>query len=479
MAIDVFAFAGYPVAVLGLGKSGLSAARALMASGAEVSAWDDDPARRAEAEAVGVPISDFSGVDWREMTTLVISPGIPHTHPEPHPVAEAARAGGCEIIGDIELLARSQRDANFVGITGTNGKSTTTVLVGHVLETAGRDAAVGGNLGIPALELRALGEGEIYVLEMSSYQLELTFSVTFDVAVLLNISEDHLERHGGLEGYIAAKRQIFHRQTKPRTAVIGVDDPICRGIWEDLKATGDQVVVPIATGEKVHGGVYVIDGILFDDMDGREIRALDLNPIVALQGRHNWQNAAAAYAVCRSVGVPEPVIVACMRTFPGLAHRMEPVALVDGVLFVNDSKATNADAANRSLATYAPIYWIAGGRMKTGGIEACAPNFLRVRHAFLIGECAEAFATTLNGKVGHTRCDTLDNAVTAAFEMAKADGVGGATVLLAPAAASWDQYASFEARGDHFRGLVDALPGDHADLSDPENSTGATASGVQ
>lgn len=467
MAIDLFPFAGHPVAVLGLGISGMPTAAALVRSGAEVWAWDDNPDRRAAAAAAGIPIVDLGEADLRDTSTLVLSPGIPHTHPAPHPIAARARAAGCEIIGDIELLARAQRDAGYIGITGTNGKSTTTALIGHIMSTAGREVDVGGNLGAPALTLAPLADGHFYILEMSSYQIDLTVSITFDIAVLLNISADHLDRHGGLDGYIAAKKMIFHRQTRPRTAVIGVDDPHCRAIHDALVAADRQVVVPVSAGHRVPGGVHVRDdGWLIDDIDGRAAAVIDLNRVAALPGRHNWQNAAAAYATCRAARMQPAVIAACMNSFPGLAHRQELVAVVDGIRFVNDSKATNADAAARALACYAPVYWIAGGRMKAGGIAGLTPQFQRIRHAFLIGECAETFAGQLAGTVPVTRCDTLDAAVPAAFAAARADGIEHATVLLSPAAASWDQFTGFEARGDRFTALVDALPGSHGDLAD-------------
>ena len=456
--IEVFPFAGYPIAVMGLGKSGMATAKALLKSGAEVWAWDDDAGRRAEAERVGIPIVDLAKKDLKGATTLVLSPGIPHTHPKPHPVAARAQAAGLEIICDVELLGRSQRAAAYVGITGTNGKSTTTALIGHVLSLAGRPVQVGGNLGTPVLELEPLDEGGIYVLEMSSYQLELTLSITFDVGVLTNISPDHLDRHGGLAGYVAAKRRIFHRQTAPRTAVVGADDAAARSICEELLAAGEQIVVPISAERRVERGVYVIEGRLIDDTEGTASEVADLAAIPTLPGRHNWQNAAAAYATARSIGVHRPVIAACLRSFPGLAHRQELVAVIDGVRYVNDSKATNADAAEKALVCYERIYWIAGGRPKEGGIEPLKPHFRRIAHAYLIGEAAAAFARTLEDAVPYTLTGTLDKAVAAASKAARGKA-GGAVVLLSPACASWDQFADFEARGEAFRALVDALPG--------------------
>lgn len=461
--IDLGFFAGLPVAVFGLARSGLTAARALHASGAEVWAWDDSEDRRAAAAAEGIPLVDLYSCNWEELTSLVLSPGIPHSHPAPHPVAALARKHGCEIIGDIELLARAQRNASYVGITGTNGKSTTTALIGHILETAGRETAVGGNLGTPVLTLDALDGGGFYVLEMSSYQLELTVSITFDVAVLLNITPDHLERHGGMAGYVAAKRLIFHRQTRPRTAVIGIDDATCRGIYEDLKAADEQVVVPVSGATRCAGGVYAAAGVLVDDTESAATPVMDLREVATLPGSHNWQNAAAAYAACKAAGLMPPVIAACLRSFPGLPHRQERVAVIDGVLYVNDSKATNVDAAAKALACYQDIYWIAGGRAKEGGFAELDALLPRVVRAFLIGEAEALLAEALRGKVEAARCGTLDKAVGAARQRALDDGRPHPVVLLSPACASFDQYPDFEVRGEAFRAAVEALPGARAE----------------
>ncbi len=450
--IDVFPFAGYPVAVMGLGGSGLATARALLRSGAELYAWDDQPARRDAAAAEGIPIVDLAAFDFRRTTTLVLSPGIPHRHPKPHPVAARAIAAGCEIICDVELLARAQRDAAYIGVTGTNGKSTTTALIGHILKVTGREVEIGGNLGPPALSLEPLGASGTYVLEMSSYQLERTFSITFDIAVLLNITPDHLDRHGGMAGYIKAKAQIFHRQTAPRTAVIGVDDVPCRKLFEKLARKGEQVVIPVSGARAVKGGVYAAGGLLIDDSEGGAVPVLPLADLARLRGAHNHQNAAAAYAAAKTAGVSPPQIAAALRSFPGLRHRQELVAEIAGVAYVNDSKGTNADAAEKALTAYERIRWIAGGRAKEGGIAALARHFGRIRKAYLIGEAAEAFARTL-GSVPHSLCGTLDRAVAEAAAEAEA----GDTVLLSPACASWDQFASFEARGDAFRQMVEAL----------------------
>ncbi len=461
--IDVFPFAGFPIAVFGLGRSGLASARALVRSEAEVWAWDDDEDARNRARDEDVPLVNLYTCDWKELMTLLLSPGIPLHHPKPHRIVELALAANCEIISDIELLARAQRDASYIGITGTNGKSTTTALIGHVMQVSGQDCEVGGNLGIPALSLEPMEIGGTYVLEMSSFQLELTKSITFDVAVLLNISADHLDRYAGMDDYIAAKKIIFNRQSKPRTAVVGVDDPLARAVYDELKAADEQTVIGISGNQRVHGGVYVIDGRLYDDTEGTETPVMNLNGIATLPGAHNWQNAAAAYAAVKSVGVQPAVAMACINSYPGLVHRQEPVAMIDGVAYVNDSKATNGDAAARALACYDAVYWIAGGRPKEGGLKATLPHLERVRHAYLIGEAALAFSQFLDGKVPVTVAGDLKTALAEARKLAKKEKLDGAVVLLSPACASFDQFDSFEHRGDVFREMVEKLPGKHLD----------------
>ncbi|HKT17741.1 MAG TPA: UDP-N-acetylmuramoyl-L-alanine--D-glutamate ligase [Stellaceae bacterium] len=450
--IPVTAFRNESVAVMGLARSGLAAAEALSQGGARVIAWDDAPARREAAKARGIPVADLAQADLSGVKALVLSPGIPSTFPVPHKVAARAREAGIAIIGDIELLARSCRDARYAGITGTNGKSTTTALLGHILKDAGLRVEVGGNLGIPVLQLEKLGAGGTYVFEMSSYQLELTASLVFDVAVLLNITPDHLDRHGGLAGYVAAKERIFAGQSARQAAVIAVDDALCRGIAEKLRAAGRRVV-PISAEGPVAGGVYVEQGALFDDMEHARRRVLQLADAPRLPGTHNGQNAAAAFAAARCLGVEANAAVRGIKSFPGLAHRQELVATLNGVRYVNDSKATNADAAAKALVCYDEILWIAGGVAKEGGIASLAPYFPRIRHAYLIGEAAPAFAETLAGKVPFSRAGDLATALKAARAAAKP----GATVLLSPACASFDQFTDFEARGDAFRRLVEAM----------------------
>jgi len=457
--ITVAAYRDRDVAVLGLARSGLAAAAALKAGGARVHAWDDAAGGREAAASRGIVVADLREFDWSRVAALVLSPGIPHTHPAPHPVVAAARAAGVPIIGDIELLARSEPEASFVGITGTNGKSTTTALIGHILAADGKRAEVGGNLGTPVLALAPLGRGGTYVLELSSYQLELAPSLACDVAVLLNITPDHLDRHGGMAGYVAAKRRIFEQQEPADTAVVGVDDEICRGIASDVRRARRQKVVPISAERAVEGGVYVVDGILTDDTEAKAARVMEMKRAPRLPGRHNWQNAAAAFAAARRAGVSAAAAAAGIESFPGLAHRQELIATIDGIRYVNDSKATNADAAAKALACYDTVYWIAGGLPKAGGIASLAPFFPRIRHAFLIGEAADAFARTLEGQVPYSNLGDLESAVEAARARATRERIEGAVVLLSPACASFDQFANFEERGEAFRALVAKLPG--------------------
>ncbi|MGA3305759.1 MAG: UDP-N-acetylmuramoyl-L-alanine--D-glutamate ligase [Stellaceae bacterium] len=460
--IPVANFRNETVAVLGLARSGLAAALALKQGGARVLAWDDAAEKRQTAQNSGLDLTDLARHGLDGAKALVLSPGIPHTHPKPHPVAELARRAGVPIIGDIELLALACKTARFAGITGTNGKSTTTALIGHILKQAGRKVEIGGNLGFPALLLEALGENGIYVLELSSYQLELTSSLALDVAVLLNVTPDHLGRHGGMAGYIEAKKRLFRNQSAKHSAIIGVDDEICRGIYGALKSAGRQKTVPVSANGPAPGGVYVRDGKLIDDLDGKAQNILDLAATPHLPGRHNGQNAAASYAAARALGLDAQSAVAGIKSFPGLAHRQELIAEIDGVRYVNDSKATNADAAEKALACYDDIYWIAGGQPKEDGIAGLAPLFPRIRRAFLIGEAAKDFAKTLESRVAYEISGSLDRAVAAARQAALEDGKPGAVVLLSPACASFDQFKDFEERGERFRALVEKLPGRHA-----------------
>jgi len=399
---------------------------------------------------------DLTEADLSDMQFLVLSPGIPLHFPDPHPIAKRAREAGCAIIGDIELLYRAEPNARYVGITGTNGKSTTTSLIGHILSEAGLPIAVGGNLGTAVLTFPALGASGTYVLEMSSYQLDLIDTLIFDAAVLLNITPDHLDRHGGMDGYIAAKERIFAGQTGTKAAIVGVDSAPSQEVADRLAAKHHRHLIAISVNKAAPRGVSVIDGWLIDDLDGLGTREIDLKSIKRLPGTHNWQNAAAAWAVARVSGVAKPDIISSLKSFPGLAHRQQLVRSIGDITFVDDSKATNVDAAEKALGSYERIYWIAGGRAKDGGLSGLEDLMPRVVHAFLVGEAAPEFAAWLVGKAPATIVETIDRAVCAAYAMSKADGIGG-VILLSPACASFDQFPNFEVRGRFFVAAVNSL----------------------
>lgn len=453
--IPLNAHRGTAALVVGLGKTGLSAARSLADGGASVSVWDDAADKRESAASGGLTPIDPASVDMATFDDVIWSPGIPHTFPTPHPLAVQAKDAGHILRCDIDLLATAQPDATYVGITGTNGKSTTTALTGHVLKAAGKRVAVGGNLGTPVLELEPLGADGIYVLELSSYQLELTPHLSCATAVLLNIAPDHLDRHGGFDGYVAAKSQLFVQQPSGATAIIGLDDTRSRQVFDRLSKKGDRTVVGVSADGADDAQLAVIDGVLQDRSHEHGDTVSDLNGLTALPGQHNWQNVAACYAIARTHDVPSGSIVAALKTFPGLPHRQEIVGTVSGVTFVNDSKATNAAAAEKALSCYGCIYWIAGGQAKEDGIAALGPLFGRIRHAFLIGEAAEEFAVTLKrADVTVTLHDDMEDAVLQAGQLALKDGVTARTVLLSPACASFDMFDNFEDRGDAFRAAV-------------------------
>ena len=451
--IDLSFLREHPVAVLGLGRTGISAAMALYESGVPVWAWDDTPAKVEDAREQGLDIVDLTTADLKGLEYLVLSPGIPHTHPAPHPVVTRAHQVGLKIVSDIELLFHADPDARYVAITGTNGKSTTTALVGHILQACGIPCQVGGNLGPAVLGFDKMGEDGIYVLEMSSYQIELTPSLTPDVAVLLNITPDHLSRHGGMDGYVAAKRGIFHKGLRKQIAVIGVDDVPSRTIARKLEMEDIWKLVTISV-EGDDATISVKDGVLSTARGGRVI---DLSELPALPGKHNAQNAAAAFAACRVLGIEQRRILDAMKTFPGLDHRQHRVAVIGGVAYINDSKATNADAAAKALACYQDIYWIAGGQAKEGGLDGLEDLMPRIRHAYLIGDAQDQFATWLEGRAPFSKCGTLIQAVAEAHVAAQASHIEGAVVLLSPACASWDQFKSFEDRGEQFTRMIGSL----------------------
>jgi UDP-N-acetylmuramoylalanine--D-glutamate ligase len=445
-------FAGQRFAVLGLGKNGLPAAHGLAAMGADVVAWDDNaPAREA---AAGVTLRDLRGGDFK-FDALVLSPGIPHHLPAPHPVAARAIALGVPILSDVELLFQAVRRsgslARFVGITGTNGKSTTTALLAHLLQTAGRPVAAGANLGPAALSLPLLGDDGSYVLEMSSYMLERIATLRFDVAVMLNLSPDHIDRHGDMAGYAQAKREVFARQTAADLAVIGIDDALSRDMAAWLHRQPARVTTISGRGP---ADVWLADGVL-RDAEGTILRMAEA---ATLPGSHNAQNAAAAVAMALALGVPRGELARGLVSYPGLPHRQQLVGTVDGVAFINDSKATNADSTARALECHDAIIWIAGGMAKEGGIEPLADYFPRVAQALLIGRDAPQLAETLAAhQVPYASVETLAAAVPAA--LAAARRTGAKVVLLSPACASWDQFTGYDQRGDRFAALVAALPG--------------------
>lgn len=453
------------IAVLGLGRSGRATAAALAAGGAHVVVWDDGVDTRKQAQQDGLQVRDLTrDANWDGISALITSPGIPHLYPKPHPVIAKAYELGVPVDNDIGLFFRSFADSDWgqfdtaprvIAVTGSNGKSTTTALIHHILQQAGRPTQMGGNIGTGVLSLDPAHDGEVIVLELSSYQTDLARALTPDVAVFTNLSPDHLDRHGGPGGYFAAKRRLF-AEGGPDRAVIGVDEPQGRYLAGQLAmAPADDRVIRISSGQKLEGfgwSVFARKGHLSEYRKGRQVASIDLRGVKGLPGEHNHQNACAAYAAARAVGIPPREIERAFHSFKGLPHRSQTVAEIGGVAYVNDSKATNVDAAAKALAAFRNIRWIAGGMGKEGGIEALAPVLGSVVKAYLIGHSARDFALQI-GQTPYEIVDTMDQAVA----RASAEAQPGDTVLLAPAAASFDQYPNFEKRGDHFTALVTAL----------------------
>lgn len=464
--IPVQGYSGQKVAVLGLGRSGLATARALVAGGAEPLVWDDSPEARAAAELEGFTCHDLTrSTAFDGVAALIVSPGIPHLFPTPNKAIDRALDLGIPVDNDIGLFFRSYATAEWDGfetaprvvcITGSNGKSTTTALIHHILEVAERPVQMAGNIGRGVLDIDPAIDGEIVVLELSSYQTDLARALTPDVAVFTNLSPDHLDRHGGMGGYFAAKRRLF-AEGGPDRAVIGIDEREGRYLANQLaEGPQDDRVIRISSGQKLEGfgwAVFARKGFLAEWRKGRQVASIDLRGVSGLPGAHNHQNACAAYAACRSLGVAPKLIEQAFHSFLGLPHRSQMVGERGGVRFINDSKATNTDAAAMALQAFPRIRWIAGGLGKDGGIKGLTPHLGSVVKAYLIGHSARDFALEL-GQTPYEICETMARAV----EKAASEAVPGEVVLLAPAAASFDQYPNFEKRGEDFTALVNALP---------------------
>ncbi len=448
---------GQNVAVFGLGGSGLSTLRALAEGGAAVAAWDDNSEARDRTAAAGFDLVDLAKADWRGFKVLVLSPGVPLTHPAPHWTVRLAEQAGVPIVGDIELFTREHNarapDSPFVAVTGTNGKSTTAALIAHILKDAGRDVALGGNIGVPVLELPPPANDRAHVIECSSYQIDLAPSLAPSLGALINITPDHLDRHGDLARYAAIKERLVAQSD---VALIGVDDQPSREICARLKARAGKPRVIAVSGEASPlADVIVSERRVLSRAEAA--LPVDLAGARALRGAHNGQNAAFAYAAARAMGVERDQIARAFLSFPGLAHRMEEIGRLGRVLFVNDSKATNPDAAEKALLSFRDIYWILGGKPKEGGVEPLRRLFPRVAKAYLIGAASEEFARTLSGAVRTERCGTLSAATEAAAKDASGSGAEEPVVLLSPACSSFDQFKNFEARGDAFRAAVAGL----------------------
>jgi len=456
--IPVTTFEGKKIALFGLGGSGLTTAHALKTGGADVVCFDDNKSRVEQAASEGLVTQDLRVADWNGFEALVLAPGVPLTHPVPHWTVDLAREAGIEVIGDVELFCRERRKqcltAPLIAITGTNGKSTTTALIAHLLRELGLDVQVGGNIGTPVLELEPPHPGRHYVVECSSYQIDLAPTLDPSVGVHMNLSPDHLDRHGTMENYAAIKERLV---AGSKMAVVGVDDRLSSAIADRLELA-HKPVCRIAGERELTDGVYAHHGHLYEADNGTQTEVALLGGIDSLRGDHNGQNAAAAFAALRALELPSDKIAAALKTFPGLHHRMEVVSRRGRILFINDSKATNADAAARALSSFERIYWIAGGRAKTGGISSLDEYFPKIAKAFLIGEAAEEFGKTLEGRVPFAISGTLPQAVIDAAAEATEDGAEEIAILLSPACASFDQYPNFELRGAAFVDAVRALP---------------------
>jgi UDP-N-acetylmuramoylalanine--D-glutamate ligase len=458
--IPVTTFAAKKLALFGLGASGLASASALLAGGADVVAWDDSEQTIEKARAAGIPVADLRAIDWGRIAAFVLAPGVPLTHPAPHWTVGLARNAAVEVIGDIELFCRERRalapDSPFVAITGTNGKSTTTALVTHLLNSANYDAQMGGNIGTAILSLLPPAPGRVHVIECSSFQIDLASSLDPSIGILLNVTPDHLDRHGTIADYAAIKERLVARAQK--AAIVGVDDNWCQAIADRIEQAGRRVE-RVSVRRPLSDGFYADGERIMHAAGGTAQQVAHIGGIGSLRGTHNAQNAACAAGTALALGLSPEQIQHGLTSFPGLAHRMEQVGRRGNVLFVNDSKATNADAAERALASFSDVFWIAGGKAKEGGITPLTGYFPRIRRAYLIGEAAGEFAGTLQGKVPFIVAGTLDRAVELAARDAEAAQLKDPVVLLSPACASYDQFRNFEIRGAAFRDAVRRLDG--------------------
>lgn len=433
--------------IVGLARSGLSSLGWLLKKGFVVYVYDEDVNKVNQAvELGGIAWSESVGV--RGLTALIQSPGIPLTHP----LSISAQEHNVPVMGDIDLFCQAHSVAKIVGITGTNGKSTTTMLIGHILAESGVPVAIGGNVGVPVLSLPELPVNGVYVLELSSYQLDMSQTLSLTAAAWMNITPDHLERHGTLEDYVYAKTKIFASEGQPPLSAISLDDPYSKEVYDRMEAAHPGFFTPVSVIHPLANGVFVFDGILFDATGSERKHIGDLTQLERLKGVHNYQNIAIAYVICKDLGLGPAEIMAAVKTFPGLAHRQEYVRTLDHVMFVNDSKGTNADATSHALSAYDDIYWIVGGVAKSDGIDPLVPLFSRVKKAYLIGGSSEQFAKTLKGHVAYELCGDMETAVKKAYADAKLEAQG--TVLLSPACASFDQFRDFEHRGDVFKEIV-------------------------
>ena len=452
--IEVVSRQNQKIAILGLGVSGLASAKALRKSGAKVTVWDDNLASRDRAVREGLDVVELTEPHISTLDALLASPGIPLTINR-HPAIERAKALACPIINDIELLAENVGETHLIGITGTNGKSTTTELISHILEKNKGPCEAGGNLGRPVLEFELPKKNQAYIIELSSFQLELTKQAAFDIAVLLNIRPDHLDRHGTMEAYVSAKMRLFkkNRSGKKGIAIIGVDDIDSRGIFDILKNNKNWNVIPVSVLRELTNGVFVKKGVILDASQGEPDRICDLSRFPNLRGKHNHHNAACAYLAAKYSGVPKNIIVNSFETFHGLEHRLELVTSLLDVEVINDSKATNIAATNTALSCFNNVYWIAGGRSKGENFSGLLPYAASVNHAFLIGEASESLSEALTPTVSNTICENLENATRKAIETAKKDPQP-ATVLFSPACSSFDQFQNFSSRGREFKRIT-------------------------